>query len=469
MRYDELILGNLLDSYENSLLSSGKNKVQIHISMSFSKKNMPEYFDESSLIYEEIHGIVDNLEKLGFLKIQWKQKKPGTIIEKVILQKEKINDIYKYLHRTPKAVYEEQIKGILQRYLKKCQGAESVGEEKRGAEKSRTEKRKTEENRRTEEKNIAEEHNGTVEIRMVEERFLQYLLQRLEEGKSVKEFIDISNPEKTTELLDVLSAIENNQKEVYIREFSIENFGDAKKFENMLGLIEKIMCRFKAEYEGKNIYEILGEHQIYRTPNYVYFKGTGSLELREENGTYNAEVSRMGIDLSLLQQGIAISDKDICRFVLGNTFQIKKVITIENLTTFYRWNEPKSLMIYLGGFHNHIHVSLLQMIYKQIPQAEYLHFGDIDVGGFEIYRNLCQKTGIPFQMYYMGIPELKKYQIYGRKLTENDNRRLDKLLEKISEDSEKDRCADVVSVLKYMKITQLKLEQECIECAESLF
>ena len=50
MRYDELILGNLLDSYENSLLSSGKNKVQIHISMSFSKKNMPEYFDESSLI-----------------------------------------------------------------------------------------------------------------------------------------------------------------------------------------------------------------------------------------------------------------------------------------------------------------------------------------------------------------------------------------------------------------------------------
>ena len=72
-------------------------------------------------------------------------------------------------------------------------------------------------------------------------------------------------------------------------------------------------------------------------------------------------------------------------------------------------------------------------------------------------------------MYYMGIPELKKYQIYGRKLTENDNRRLDKLLEKISEDSEKDRCADVVSVLKYMKITQLKLEQECIECAESLF
>lgn len=73
MRYDELILGNLLDSYENSLLSSGKNKVQIHISMSFSKKNMPEYFDESSLIYEE------------------------------------------------------RIKGILQRYLKKCQRAESYG------------------------------------------------------------------------------------------------------------------------------------------------------------------------------------------------------------------------------------------------------------------------------------------------------------------------------------------------------
>ncbi len=67
------------------------------------------------------------------------------------------------------------------------------------------------------------------------------------------------------------------------------------------------------------------------------------------------------------------------------------------------------------------------------------------------------------------LKKCQRAESYGRKLTENDNRRLDKLLEKISEDSEKDRCADVVSVLKYMKITQLKLEQECIECAESLF
>ena len=67
------------------------------------------------------------------------------------------------------------------------------------------------------------------------------------------------------------------------------------------------------------------------------------------------------------------------------------------------------------------------------------------------------------------LKKCQRAESYGRRLTENDNRRLDKLLEKISEDSEKDRCADVVSVLKYMKITQLKLEQECIECAESLF
>ena len=468
MQYDELILGNLLDSYENSLLSSGKNKVQIHISMSFSKKNMPEYFDESSLIYEEIHGTLDNLEKLGFLKIQWKKKKPGTIIEKVTLQKEKIDEIYNYLHRTPKAVYEEQIKDILQRYLENCRRGENGGMEEnhRTKENHRTEENRGTKKHKAEEKNITEERNRTAENRTVEERFLQYLLQRLEEGKSVKEFIDISNPEKTTELLDVLSAIERNQKEVYIREFSIENFGDAKKFENMLGLIEKILCRFKEEYEGKNIYEILGEHQIYRTPNFVYFKGAGSLELKREEGSGEADFPKTRINLGLLQQGIAISEKDICRFILEDTFQIKKVITIENLTTFYRWNEPKSLMIYLGGFHNHVHVSLLQMIYKQIPQAEYLHFGDIDIGGFEIYRNLCQKTRIPFHMYYMGIPELEKYKNYGRKLTENDNRRLDKLLEKICEDPEKERCADVISVLKYMKISQLKLEQECIECAE---
>ena len=40
-RYDEKVLGYLLDRYERSLLYSGKNKVNRAVSMPVSKKTLP--------------------------------------------------------------------------------------------------------------------------------------------------------------------------------------------------------------------------------------------------------------------------------------------------------------------------------------------------------------------------------------------------------------------------------------------
>lgn len=446
MQYDQLLLKNLLDSYEKSLLSSGKNKVRIHVSMTFSRRNLPEYFDESSMVYEQIHVAAEDMERRGFLKIQWKNRKPGTIIENVILKEEAVEEVYQYLHRTPKAVNEELTRAVLREYDQKLN--------------------------KTEEQTV---------IRA----FLRYILERFQDGKSVKEYIDISESAQTRELLDTLCAIEQNEKPVYIREFSIDHLGDSKKFENMLGLIGKILRRFGSGYEEMDVYEILSEYQIYHTPNYVYLKGCGCLvqnmqktdsdriflenELDAEShnpcgdGSQNRLQNTSGfqIDLAALQQGIGISGEDINTLALTGISNVKRIITIENLTTFYRWSEPESILIYLGGYHNQVRRRLLQMIYKQLPQAEYFHFGDIDVGGFEIYLDLCRKTNIPFQLYHMGIPELKKYEKYSKKLTENDNKRLDKMLEKLQENPEINSCAQIAEVLKYMKITQLKLEQEC--------
>ena len=420
MQYDQLLLKNLLDSYEKSLLSSGKNKVQIHVSMTFSRRNLPEYFDESSMVYEQIHVAAEDMERRGFLKIQWKNRKPGTIIEKVILKEEAVEEVYQYLHRTPKAVNEELTRAVLREYDQKL--------------------------KKTEEQTV---------IRA----FLRYILERFQDGKSVKEYIDISEPAQTRELLDTLCAIEQNEKPVYIREFSIDHLGDSKKFENMIGLIGKILRRFGSGYEEMDVYEILSEYQIYHTPNYVYLKGCGCLVQKEQKT--EKDIQRFQIDFAALQQGIGISGEDINTLALTGISKVKRIITIENLTTFYRWSEPESILIYLGGYHNQVRRRLLQMIYKQLPQAEYLHFGDIDVGGFEIYLDLCRKTNIPCQLYHMGIPELKKYEKYSKKLTENDNKRLDKMLEKLQENPEINSCAQIAEVLKYIKITQLKLEQEC--------
>ena len=452
MQYDQLLLKNLLDSYEKSLLSSGKNKVQIHVSMTFSRRNLPEYFDESSMVYEQIHVAAEDMERRGFLKIQWKNRKPGTIIEKVILKEEAVGEVYQYLQRTPKAVNEELTLRGLQEYIeeygkKQCTGKPSNQYDGDGQNCGNA-------NLISEDAEAAGENENGITA-----EFVNYLLGRMKDGKSVKEYIDIADSVQTRELLDTLCAIEQNEKPVYIREFSIDHLGDSKKFENMIGLIGKILRRFGSGYEEMDVYEILSEYQIYHTPNYVYLKGCGCLVQKEQKT--EKDIQRFQIDLAALQQGIGISGEDINTLALTGISKVKRIITIENLTTFYRWSEPESILIYLGGYHNQVRRRLLQMIYKQLPQAEYLHFGDIDVGGFEIYLDLCRKTNIPFQLYHMGIPELKKYEKYSKKLTENDNKRLDKMLEKLQENPEINSCEQIAEVLKYMKITQLKLEQEC--------
>lgn len=401
VRYDTRILNGLLDSYERSSLYTGKNKVAVRISFPFNKRTMPEYFDESSLAYEDIHSCIRELEQKGFLKIQWKRGKEDHIVEKVVLEEERAVEIYQFLKRKPKAEY-------IKETLKMLECLE-LGEDT-----------------------------------PITKSFIRYLCQHLKEEKTVKEFIDFRDPVYTRLLFIALEGIEKNKKNCYIREFSIRLFGDSKTLESMLGAIGKIMRRFCQKYVEMDIYGILAEYSIYHTPNYVYLKGDVIVSLGE---------GEMQLDLSGLSQGIGLSGEDIAKVKVYGKKNTEKVVTIENLTTFFSWKEKNSLIIYLGGYHNSSRRSLLQMIWQQIPEAQYLHFGDIDVGGFEIYRDLCHKTGIPFQTYHMGINELEQYKIYAQKLTENDKKRLEHLLEK--------EC-DYKEVLQYMKKHDRKLEQECI-------
>ncbi len=405
--YDIKILSALLDSYENSLLSKGENKVNIHIAFPFTKKTLPEYFNESSLVYDEIHAAVNELERKDFLSVVWKKGKAGHIIQKVILKEEHIDKVYSYLKRTPKA---EHVK-IHLHFLAAWE----------------------------------REQKGTA----IALQFAAYLKERIERGKSVKEFIDLSDLDKTKRILTMLSLVENNKESCYIREFSIWHFADSKAFESQLGVLGKIMRRFKTEFADMDIYQILAEYHIYNTPDYVYIKGEGELSIH--NG------SKAVVGLACFEQGIGISGADIKNITVSGKDKVKKVITIENLTTFFRWQEKDSLIIYLGGYHNSVRRELLKRVYQELPDAEYLHFGDIDIGGFEIYRDLCEKTGIPFQTYHMGIWELKQYEDYTKRLTENDKKRLQALMKNEWFGQKK-----ITQVLEYMEEKDMKLEQEVI-------
>lgn len=400
-RYEKKIVDRLLDSYESSSLFAGTNKVAVHISFPFNRSTLPVYFDESSLAYEEIHISMLDLERQGIINIIWKKGKEGHIISKVVLRTEELEKAYASVSRIPKAEKIAQNRALLSELRTRCNTP-------------------------------------------VCQSLIAYLDDRLKNGQSVKEFIDLSNLPETELFLTGIARIEQNNRICYIREFSIEHFHDSKIFESLSGKIARAMRMFGEECKEKELEEILAEYGIYHTPNYVYFKGDVSLGIGDN-------AYRIGT----LRQGIGISGEDIERISFQDVSRIRKVMTIENLTTFFRWEEPGSLMVYLGGYHNNVRRALLKEIYRAIPNADYYHFGDIDVGGFLIYEDLCRKTGIPFKRYKMDLEHLARYEKYGRTLTDNDRARIEKILK----ENPKIEYADVLT---YMLAAGVKLEQECI-------
>ena len=129
-------------------------------------------------------------------------------------------------------------------------------------------------------------------------------------------------------------------------------------------------------------------------------------------------------------------------------------MTIENKTAFYRFDNSRFSVMYLGGFANRHQVELLKRIITDNPNTEYYHFGDIDAGGFFIHQHLCRSTGKEFRPYHMGVDELYNpdYTNCLVKLTKNDYDRLKSLIENKT-------YKEVVDV---MLKEGIKLEQEIV-------
>ena len=397
VQYDRKIINQLLDTYENSLLSTGENKRTIQIEFRFTKTSIPPYFDESSSEYENVHSSMKELERKKLIRIIWKDNKQDYLIHKVRLKTDCIEEAYQNVGRRPKRGLEEENVALLHKYLD-------------------------------------EEAPVTV-------AFVNYLLGRLQKHRSVKEYLDLEDRKETERFLRACVLVEQNREPCYLREFSIIHFQDSKYFEQIESRIAKVFRHFSEEYGEMDSFDLLAEYGIYRTPNYVYFKGNAVISIGEAT-----------VDLSLLKQGIGISGEDFPRIRFSDLSRVKKVITIENLTSFFRYCEEDSLMIYLGGYHNRIRRTLLNMIYETIPYANYYHFGDMDAGGFSILMDLRKKTGIPFMSYHMDLDTLKEYRQYAKRLNESDRNRLEKIrIEK-----------EFSEVIDFMLEENIKLEQECI-------
>jgi hypothetical protein len=153
---------------------------------------------------------------------------------------------------------------------------------------------------------------------------------------------------------------------------------------------------------------------------------------------------------SCFDGGIGLTSFDVAK-IQEIKIETSKIITVENLTSFYNFSDNDYFVIYLGGFHNTLRRNFIKCVFNCNPDKEYYHFGDIDAGGFYILEHLKAKTGIDFKSLNMDIPTLVRYKKYWRPLSSNDIKRLKRLQD--TEHSE---------TIAFMLKNSCKLEQEII-------
>lgn len=387
-RYDERILNSLLDKYENSLLYTGQNQRKQNISFSIKKNTLPEYFDETSMQFELVHAQLEELEQKGFVRLIWQKGKAGHILERCLLQTECADEIYAYLQRRTRKQKEEDVLYI-------CR-------ENRGRH-------------------------------PVVDAFLHYVEERIGQGMSAAQYVDMNCPQALAERCELVVHILENQSEIFLREFSVRYLKDSKAAEKEIVGAAGIIARF---YPGDALAEltaeqVLEEFNIFKNPSWVMVKGSGRFMLLQkgEGGQDAADMPGSRICLNALRGGIGLSSQDIGIVCWDESSPVSQIVTIENLTSFHRWQEEDTLAIYLGGYHNRTKRQFLQELYQVFPKCEYAHFGDLDCGGFQIWKDLCRKTGIPFKTRYMDRDTYLRFCGNGKDLTEHDRKELQRMME----------------------------------------
>lgn len=124
--------------------------------------------------------------------------------------------------------------------------------------------------------------------------------------------------------------------------------------------------------------------------------------------------------------------------------------------SFNNYFDSFNFLLFLSGYHNTAKQKFLAYIFKDNPSLKWKHFGDLDPDGFYIIEHLKENTGIDFKPEYMTIEYLKKYSLYCKTMTENDNKKAVSLI----------KSGKYVDIMEYMIKNQCKLEQEIISWLE---
>jgi len=261
------------------------------------------------------------------------------------------------------------------------------------------------------------------------------LIQRQIKNKTIKNFLLEESTQNDVFL--AIQAIENIDKDILIRNLSMQLFQDSKRLESLLPRIEAIYRTVILDFD-ENYFILKG---LLKNPTYIFIKGDSKFMI----GDYEIDLSKINSSIGFHSDLV-----DIISFK-----NLEQITTVENLTTFNTY-KSNGIIVYLGGFSNHVQNRFLKRVVE--AKAELIHFGDIDYGGFLILYNIYNNIGVLPKTVNMDIQSLREKKKYCKDISHNDDykRKLKSLLEK-------DVLKQHFDTIKYLLEYNVILEQEAFD------
>lgn len=407
MDYKVQILNKLLDKYEGSGHYKGGIKQNRRIALKFDKKNFPVYDIENTDVKENIHYAVKTLHQEDLIDVRWMPFEEGNILDRVFLNIENIDKAYVYSGRIPKSHKVSEA-------LEKLQGL----------------KEKT-----------------------AYSWIASFLGSQIDEMESKKDFTRYMPKDDYIfqMLLDSLWGIyDKGEEEMLERVFSRKYLNGSKKFEKYVkSRLSTIVRDFWPGVRNIDDDEVLQNIGILKNTEELLFKGKLKINL---NGNV--------IDFTPFVYGASLNSPMIKSLEICGA-SCSSVITIENKANYLEYiktSSPDEFVMYLGGFYSPVKREFLEKLYKYILKrdikVDFFHWGDIDLGGFNIFMQL---KGIiePLRPMNMDVSTLLKYEVFADSFDDAYGMKLQKLLQ-LSEYSM------FYEVIKTMLKLGIKLEQEAL-------
>ena len=200
------------------------------------------------------------------------------------------------------------------------------------------------------------------------------LATRAREGASVQPFSAINNEDLMTALIGVL----NWQGESLIRYASARICGDSKRLQALEGRISTAL----SEITGEESLEAFG---ILHKPRSVMLHGPLALQIGNDSW-----------DLGGLPGPTTLSESNLVPASITTTATL--CLTVENEDVFMELTKRNSRVLLI---QTSFPGSAVRRLIHALPEMTFFHFGDSDPAGFDILRDLREKTGrnfLPLQM-----------------------------------------------------------------------